>query len=55
MKTNKPAVMEPFMVKLVPAMMGTLPAFISDRVADLLRADREFRHDVLLSVLPLGQ
>jgi short-subunit dehydrogenase len=36
MKANKPAVMEPFMVKLVPAIMGTLPAMLTDRVSDLL-------------------
>lgn len=36
MKGNRPSVMEPFMVKVVPALMGTMPAFITDRVSDLL-------------------
>jgi short-subunit dehydrogenase len=35
-RNNKPAVMEPFMVKLVPAMMGALPTFLTDRVSDVL-------------------
>ena len=43
-KENKPAVMEPFMVKLVPAMMGALPTAITDRVADILGVSSSMEH-----------
>jgi all-trans-retinol dehydrogenase (NAD+) len=39
-KKNKPFVLEPWLVKLTPALMGMLPTFLSDKVADLTGASK---------------
>lgn len=39
-RDNRPEVLEPWLVKITPAVMGTLPRKVSDLVADILGASK---------------
>ncbi len=39
-RENRPEVLEPWLVKITPAVMGTLPRKVSDKISDLLGASK---------------